>query len=332
MDLTPLEWVVTLAVLIAVLLFDVAIIARRPHEPSVAECAVALSAYLGLAVLFGVWLCIRHGAAFGMQFFAGWLTEYSLSVDNLFVFALIMTSFKVPRVYQQGALLVGIILALVLRGGFIAIGAVAIQRLSWSFYLFGAFLIYVAVRLARSSGHEGGDNAVVRLARTYLNTTDQWDGLRLYVKEESGGSPDHDPGKRAITPMFMVIVALATTDLVFALDSIPAIYGLTREPYLVFTATVFALMGLRQLYFILGKLLDRLAYLSRGLAVILAFIGLKMVLHALHDNEVAFINGGAGVDVPEISTAVSLGFVVLVLVVATAASLYQTRGSGQVAD
>ena len=225
-----------------------------------------------------------HGSQFGLEFFAGWLTEYSLSVDNLFIFIIIMASFNVPKVYQQQALLVGIVLALIFRGIFIALGAVAIKQFSWIFYLFGAFLVYTAIRLVRDTDHERRRREpVVRFARTHLNFTDKWDGLKLYVKED---------GKRLMTPMFLVIVALGTTDLLFALDSIPAIYGLTSEPYLVFTANLFALMGLRQLYFLLGDLLKRLVYLSQGLAFILFFIGVKLVLHALHENELPFINGG----------------------------------------
>jgi tellurite resistance protein TerC len=223
----------------------------------------------------------------------------------------------VPKVHQQQALLVGIVFALVLRGIFIALGAVAIQQFSWIFYLFGAFLVFTAVRLARDTDHsDDGDNAVVRFARTYLNTTETWHGLRLYVKRG---------GKRLMTPMFLVIVALATTDLLFALDSIPAIYGLTSEPYLVFTANVFALMGLRQLYFLLGDLLKRLVYLSQGLAFILFFIGVKLLLHALHENELPFINGGEGLDVPEIPTLLSLAVILLTLLVTMVASLFKTR-------
>jgi len=226
-------------------------------------------------------------------------------------------SFKVPKIHQQQALLVGIVLALVFRGIFIALGAVAIQRFSWIFYVFGAFLVYTAIRLARDTDHsDDADNAVVRFAKTYLNTTDTWHGLKLYVKRDR---------KRVMTPMFLVIVALATTDLLFAVDSIPAIYGLTSEPYLVFTANVFALMGLRQLYFLLGDLLNRLVYLSQGLAFILFFIGVKLLLHALHENELPFINGGAGVNVPEIPTLLSLAVIVLTLLVTTVASLVKTR-------
>ncbi len=317
MNVTQIEWLVTLGVTMAVLLFDVVVIARRPHEPTTRECATALSIYVGLAIAFGIWVWSFHGAQFGVEFFAGWLTEYSLSVDNLFIFLIIMASFKVPKKYQQEALLIGIILALIFRGIFIALGAVAINQFSWVFYIFGFFLVYTAVKLARDTDHaDDGDNAVVKFARRHLSTTDTWDGLKLWIKED---------GKRLMTPMFLVIVALGTTDLIFALDSIPAIYGLTQEPYLVFTANVFALMGLRQLYFLLGGLLKRLVYLSQGLALILLFIGVKLVLHALHENELPFINGGEHVPVPEIPTLLSLGVIIVVLVITTVASLYKTR-------
>ena len=317
MQVTQLEWIVTIAVTIAVLLFDVVVIGRRPHEPSKRELVTALSIYIGLAVAFGIWVYFFHGSQFGVEFFAGWLTEYSLSVDNLFIFLIIMASFNVPKKYQQQALLVGIILALIFRAIFIALGAVAINEFSWVFYIFGAFLLYTAITLAKDTDHDDdADNFVVRFARSHLQLTDKWDGLKLWVKEN---------GKRLMTPMFLVIVALGTTDLIFALDSIPAIYGLTQEPYLVFTANVFALMGLRQLYFLLGDLLKRLVYLSQGLAIILAFIGVKLILHALHENELPFINGGEHVPVPEIPTLLSLGVIIVVLVITTVASLYKTR-------
>ncbi|MGV0744229.1 TerC family protein [Mycolicibacterium sp. XJ870] len=320
MQVTQLEWIITLTVTIAVLLFDVIVIGRRPHEPSTRETATYLSIYITMAVLFGVWVWFFHGSQFGLEFFAGWLTEYSLSVDNLFIFLIIMASFKVPRIYQQQALLVGIILALIFRGIFIALGAVAINQFSWVFYIFGAFLVYTAIGLVKDTDHDDdGDNRVVRFARKHLRTTDKWDGLRLWIREDGAN------GARLMTPMFLVIVALGTTDLLFALDSIPAIYGLTQEPYLVFTANVFALMGLRQLYFLLGDLLKRLVYLSQGLAFILAFIGVKLILHALHENELPFINGGEPVHVPEIPTLASLGVIVVTLIVTTFASLYKTR-------
>ncbi|MGE2720244.1 TerC family protein [Mycolicibacterium celeriflavum] len=317
MNVSTLEWIITLSVTTAILLFDVIVIGRRPHEPSKRETGTALTFYVSLAIAFGVWTWLFHGSQYGVEFFAGWLTEYSLSVDNLFVFLIIMASFNVPRKYQQQALLVGIILALIFRGIFIALGAVAINQFSWVFYIFAAFLIYTAINLARDTDHDDdGDNVVVRFARNHLSMTDKWDGLKLWVK---------DNGKRLMTPMFLVIVALGTTDLIFALDSIPAIYGLTQEPYLVFTANVFALMGLRQLYFLLGDLLKRLVFLSQGLAFILGFIGVKLLLHALHENEVPFINGGEHVPVPEIPTLLSLGVIVVTLAITTAASLYKTR-------
>lgn len=319
MHLSLLEWIVTLTLTITVLLFDVTVIARRPHEPTMRECAVALSGYVLLAVAFGIWIWFGHAPRYGMQFFAGWLTEYSLSVDNLFVFVVVVASFNVPRRYQQEVLFLGIILALVFRGVFITLGGVAIQRVSWTFYLFGLFLVFTALRMAVGGMPEVGrdrDNLAVRLARSYFNTTDQWDGLKLYTKEG---------GKRVMTPMFLVVLALASTDLVFALDSIPAVYGLTREPYLVLTVNVFALMGLRQLYFLLGGMLRRLEYLSRGLSVILLFIGAKLMLQALRQNDLPFLNGGKPFDVPKISTSVSLAVIVVTLLISTAASLYKTR-------
>ncbi|GAA2570081.1 TerC family protein [Mycolicibacterium diernhoferi] len=324
MNVSALEWGITLAVTLGVLLVDIVVLGRRPHEPSTRETSIALTFYVGLAIAFGIWTWMFHGHQYGVEFFAGWLTEYSLSVDNLFIFLIIMASFKVPRIYQQQALLVGIILALIFRGIFIALGAVAINQFSWVFYIFGAFLIYTAWKLAKDTDHEDdGENSVVRFARNYLNTTDKWHGLKLTVKEGS---------KRVMTPMFLVIVALGTTDLLFALDSIPAIYGLTQEPYLVFTANVFALMGLRQLYFLLGDLLKRLVYLSQGLSFILGFIGIKLVLHALHENELPFINGGEPVHVPTIPTLASLGVIIVTLVITTAASLYKTRVVDKKAD
>jgi tellurite resistance protein TerC len=317
MNVSTLEWSITIGVTVAVLLFDVILIAMRPHEPTFRECAIALTIYVGLAVLFGVFVWQNHGSQYGLEFFAGWLTEYSLSVDNLFIFLIIMASFKVPRAQQQQALLVGIILALVFRAVFIALGAVAIAQFSWIFYLFGLFLVYTAVKLVQNTEHDDdAENSVVRLVRRHYRLATHWEGgLKLFVKEN---------GVRLLTPMALVIVALGTTDILFALDSIPAIYGLTREPYLVLTANIFALMGLRQLYFLLGDLLKRLIFLSQGLALLLAFIGVKLILHALHENEVPFINGGHHVDVPEISTGLSLGVIVLTLVTTAVVSLWWT--------
>jgi tellurite resistance protein TerC len=313
------EWVVTLGVTIAVLLFDVVVMSRRSGEPTMRNCAIALSAYVALAVCFGIWTWYIHGQRYALEFFAGWITEYSLSIDNLFVFVIIMTSFNVPKVDQRQALFVGIVIALILRGIFIALGAAAIQRFSWVFYLFGAFLVYTAIRLARGTEHDtSAENAAVRFARNHLNATDSWHGVKLCVKEGARWS---------MTPMFLVVVALGVADLIFALDSIPAIFGLTREAYLVFAANVFALMGMRQLYFMLANLLQRLVYLSKGLGVILLFIGIKLMLQALRENDLPFINGGKHVDVPEIPTLLTLAVIVVTLAITTAASLYATRAA-----
>jgi tellurite resistance protein TerC len=313
-------WYITVGITLAVLIFDVFIIGRRPHEPSTKESAFAIMFYIGLAALFGLGVWYFAGGQYAGEFYAGWLTEYSLSIDNLFIFLIIMSRFAVPRKYQQTALLVGIILALVFRGIFIGLGAAAINQFSWVFYLFGAFLVYTAVQLARhgeTNDEDYEENIVIRWAKRALPASDKYNGVKLTIVES---------GKRLITPMFIVIVALGTTDLLFALDSIPAIYGLTREPFLVFTANVFALMGLRQLYFLLGDMLRRLVYLSLGLSVILAFIGVKLVLHALHENELPFINGGEHIDwAPEIPIWISLGFILVTLSVTTVASLIKSR-------
>src|SRR4051812_36331192 len=276
--------------------------------------------YVGLALVFGLALLAFTNGTFATQFYAGWLTEYSLSVDNLFVFVIIMARFKVPRKLQQEALMVGIIIALVLRGLFILAGAAVIERFVWVFYLFGVFLIYTAINLVRHRDDEDDyeENAFIRRMRKVLPMTPDYQGSKIRVVEG---------GKKLWTPMIVVFLALGTTDLLFALDSIPAIFGLTREPFIVFTANVFALMGLRQLYFLLGGLLKRLVYLSTGLAVILAFIGVKLVMEALHTNELPFINGGEHVEwVPEIPIWLSLSVILGVLVVATVASLVKTRG------
>ncbi len=320
MEISTVEWAVTIGITCAVLLFDVVVIARDPHEPSFRECAILLSIYVGAAVLFGVWIWAAHGHDMGIQFYTGWLTEYSLSIDNLFVFIILMAALRVPREYQQEALMVGIILALVFRGIFIALGYQLIQNFSWVFYAFGAFLVYTAVTLVRSyRSHEDEhpeNSRVIRFARNHLNVGEEYHGLKLFYRVN---------GARLVSPMLIVIVALGTTDLLFALDSIPAIFGITQEPYLVFTANVFALMGLRQLYFLLGGLLKRLVYLSLGLAFILAFIGVKLVLHALHENELPFINGGEPVPVPEIPSLVSLAVIIVTLAVTAVASLLASR-------
>ena len=312
-----LEWIFTLAVTVAVLLFDMFVMARRSGEPTMRRSALGLSAYIGLAVCFGIWTWFFHGQQFAIQFFAGWLTEYSLSVDNLFIFVILMASFGVPRIYQREALFIGIIIALIFRGVFIALGAAAIQRFTWVFYIFGAFLVYTAARLARGATPQRRRRERHRPVRPQSPERHR-QLARSQARRQRGV-------ERSITPMALVVIALGATDLVFALDSIPAIYGLTSEAYLVLAANVFALMGLRQLYFIVEGLLQRLVYLSKGLAVILVFIGVKLILHALHDNDLPFINGGKHIDVPEIPTLVSLAVIAVTLVVAAGASIYATR-------
>ena len=320
MHVLPWVWVVTLTVSLGFLAVDVLVIGRRPHEPSIGESARALSFYVGLALVFGVAVLIVSGPRYGGEFFAGWLTEYSLSVDNLFVFLIILGRFAVPRELQQTALLIGIVLALVLRGVFIALGAAVISSFSWVFYLFGLFLVVTAARLAQNrdnSDDEYHENAVLRWVQARLPATPDYDGVKLTTRTD---------GRRLMTPMFLVLVALGTTDLLFALDSIPAIYGLTKEPYLVLMANVFALMGLRQLYFLIGGMLERLIYLSVGLAFLLAFIGVKLILHALHENTLPFVNGGDPVSwAPDIPIWLSLVVILGTLAVTTVASLIADR-------
>jgi len=326
-----LIWAITLVGLIAVLAADLLIIGRRPHEPSMREAAAWVSFYVGLAVAFGLVLLATYGPTYSGEFFAGWLTEYSLSVDNLFVFVIIMSAFAVPRIHQQRVLLVGIVLALALRGVFIFAGATLINQFVWVFYLFGAFLLVTAVRLAKSHGDtnaEFRENGLVRWSRRILPISDGYDGARLTTHRPP---EDARRGSRAprwmFTPMLIVMIAIGTTDLVFALDSIPAIFGLTKEAYIVFTANVFALMGLRQLYFLLGGLLDRLVYLSYGLAAVLGFIGVKLIFEALHGNDLPFINGGEPVEwAPHIPIWLSLTVIVVALGIATIASLIKSRG------
>ena len=320
-------WWTTVLVTTAVLLFDVFIIGRRPHTPTMKESGRYLAFYIGLAVLFGLWVWWQYGSQYGGEFFAGWLTEYSLSIDNLFIFIIIMGKLAVPRQYQQTALLVGIVIALIMRGAFIAVGAAAIANFSWVFYVFGAFLILTAINLAREGNDEEGgydEPRIVRYVTRHLPVSSEWNSVKLTISEN---------GKRMVTPMFIVVLSLGMTDLLFALDSIPAIYGLTNEPYLVFTANVFALMGLRQLYFLIGDLLKRLVYLSYGLSFLLFFIGVKLVLEAMHENELPFINGGEHIEwAPEIPIWLSLLMIVGTLAVTAVASLAKDRADRKRAD
>jgi len=318
-------WAATLVGLSGLLFVDLMIIGRRPHEPSMRESTRWVVFYVALAVLFGLGVWATSGGDYAGQFYSGWLTEYSLSVDNLFVFVIILSRFAVPRAYQQKVLLIGIVLALVMRGAFIAAGAALVTRFVWVFYIFGAFLIYTAFRLVRHGEDDESDfkeNAVIRWSRRVLPVSRHYDGPRLTTIREGG--------RRRFTPLLIVLIAIGTTDLIFALDSIPAIFGLTSEPYLVFTANVFALMGLRQLYFLLGGLLDRLTYLSVGLAIVLGFIGVKLFLDALHDNNLPFINGGEHVEwAPLIPIWASLTFIIGTLAVTTVWSLAKSRGQAQ---
>ena len=327
---SPTVWIITVVVTVGVLLVDLLIIGRRPHEPSMKEVSTHLAFFIGPAVVFGLALWFfaephELSPAPGPEFFAGWLTEYSLSVDNLFIFLIIMSKFSVPRQYQQTALMIGIVLALIMRAVFILVGAAAINQFSWVFYVFGAFLIFTAFKLAKEGGEdeeEYEENKLIKFVEKRFPATKEYDGTKLFTREN---------GKRLITPMFLVILTLGTTDLLFALDSIPAIYGLTKDPYLVFTANIFALMGLRQLYFLIGGLLQRLIFLSYGLAFLLGFIGVKLVMHALHENQLPFINGGEHIEAAwlEIPIWLSLAVIVGTLAVTTVASLAVSRNRDQ---
>ncbi|MEJ7901085.1 MAG: TerC family protein [Thermomicrobiales bacterium] len=313
-------WAATIVFIVALLVFDFYAHVKTPHAPSMKESGLWSIFYIGLALVFGVGVWIAWDHQHGVEYFAGFLTEKSLSVDNLFVFLIIMTSFRVPREFQQKVLLIGIVIALVMRGIFIALGSAIIENFSWAFYVFGAFLVYTAWKLLGSNHDEEEEyheNAFIRLVRRVVPTTQEYVGDRMTVKID---------GRRMITPMAIVMLAIGSTDLLFAFDSIPAIFGLTQEPYIVFTANAFALLGLRQLYFLLGGLLSRLVYLSFGLAFILAFIGVKLVIHAMHENELPFINGGEHITViPEIPTLVSLAVIIVTISLTAWLSLLKTR-------
>ena len=317
--LPPLFEIVTLVVLVLILVADLVLAYRRPHIPSTRESALWVGLYVGLALLFALLMLLLADAEHAGQFIAGWVTEYSLSIDNLFVFVIIMGRFSVPRKYQQEVLMVGIVIALILRGIFILLGAQLIENFSWIFYIFGAFLVYTAVRQAFESHDdmEETESGVIRFLRKRIPISQHFDGGKLRTLVD---------GKKVFTPILVVFIAIGTTDLIFALDSIPAIFGITTDPFLVFTANIFALMGLRQLYFLLGDLIDKLVYLHYGIAFILAFIGVKLVFHALHENELPFINGGQHIEwAPEISTWTSLAVILASMAIATVASLIKIR-------
>ncbi|WP_175412683.1 TerC family protein [Streptomyces sp. TRM64462] len=311
MDVSMTVWVVTVLGLLALIAVDF-FIGRKPHDVSVKEAGIWTVVWIVLAAAFGLGLLFAGENQASGEFFAGYITEKSLSVDNLFVFVLIMAKFAVPSHLQQRVLLVGVLIALVMRAGFIAAGAAIIANFSWVFYIFGAFLIYTAWKLVKEASTDEPDeeyeeNRLLKSIEKRFGVADRYHGTKLSLR---------DNGKRILTPLAVVMLAIGTTDLLFALDSIPAIFGLTQDPYIVFTANAFALMGLRQLYFLIGGLLQKLVHLSYGLSVILGFIGVKLILHALHES---------GVHVPEISIPVSLGVICGVLVITTITSLVAAR-------
>ncbi|MCF3123309.1 MULTISPECIES: TerC family protein [Streptomyces] len=311
MDVSMTMWVATVLGLCALIAVDF-FIGRKPHDVSIKEAGIWTIVWIILAVLFGIGLLVAGESQASGEFFAGFITEKSLSVDNLFVFILIMAKFSVPSHLQQRVLLFGVLIALVLRAIFIAAGAAVIANFSWVFYIFGAFLIYTAWKLiqeARADEEEEDweENRLLKSIEKKFGVSDRYEGTKLFVQRN---------GKKIMTPLMVVMLAIGTTDVLFAMDSIPAIFGLTQDPYIVFTANAFALMGLRQLYFLIGGLLKKLVHLSYGLSVILGFIGVKLVLHALHEN---------GVSVPEISIPFSLSVICGVLVITTITSLIASK-------
>lgn len=316
MHVPLLAWVITIVVVIGFISFDFYAHVRTPHNPTMKEAGVWTLFYVALALIFGgmVWLLWDHHR--GIEFLSGYITEKALSVDNLFVFALIIGAFKIPRKYQQKVLLFGIAMALLFRGLFIWAGAAVISAWSDVFYLFAIFLVYTAIKTVYDEAvdkpeTDPSDMKLIQWLRRLIPISDDYNRDKLTIKQG---------GKRALTPLAIALVSIGFIDVMFAFDSIPAIYGLTDEAYIVFTANALALMGLRQMYFLLDGLLDRLVYLAYGLGVILAFIGVKLLLHALHENKLPFISGGESVAVPEVSTWASLAVIVIVLVVTVLAS------------
>ncbi len=321
MEVPSIVWILTIAGIVGLLAFDFFFHVRKAHTPSLKEAAVWSAIYVGIAVLFGLGVLILGGTTMGAEYFAGYITEKALSVDNLFVFLIIMASFRVPRADQQKVLLFGIVFSLIARTAFIFLGAALINSFSWVFYIFGLILLITAGNLLRPNAHDDeSEGLVVRLAKKYLPASAHYDGDKLFTMEN---------GKRVLTPMLLVMVAIGGTDILFALDSIPAIFGLTQNVFIVFTATAFSLMGLRQLFFLIDGLLDRLIFLSYGLAAILGFIGVKLILHALHENTLPFVNDGQHVNVVEVSTGVSLSVILGVLVVTVVASIFSPKGKAK---
>jgi len=310
LDISAMTWAVTIGVIVALLGVDLALAALRPHRVGFREATAWSVFYIAVALLFGAWMWWAHGSEFGTEYLAGYIVEKSLSVDNLFVFVLIMTTFAVPEKHQHKVLTFGIVLALIMRAIFIVLGATLLSLFSFMFLIFGLLLVFTAVQLFRHRDEDPDieDNAVVKAARRLLPVSDDYVGGKLVAQID---------GRRVVTPLFIVLVAIGGIDLLFALDSIPAVFGVTQEAYIVFAANAFALLGLRALFFLVKGLLDRLVYLSTGLAIILAFIGVKLILHWGHVD--------ISSSVPEISTPVSLGVIAVVLTVVTVASLVKTR-------
>lgn len=326
----PWAWGILALVAIGLVALDFLGHARRPHPPTAAEAARWTLFYVGLAAIFGVGIWLTNGWLYAQEFYAGWAMEWSLSVDNLFVFILILKAFRVPRENQQKALLFGIVIALLLRLVFILLGAALVARFSWVFFIFGVWLLWTAFSQIKETATGGGDddeyeeNAFIRVVRRVLPITDGFIGDRMLYRHG---------GRTYLTPLFVVVLALGSADLMFAFDSIPAIFGITSQAFLVFACNVFALMGLRQLFFLVDALLGKLVYLGYGLGVILSFIGIKLILEALHANTLPFINGGRGVEwVPEISVSVSLGVIVVTLVITVIASLVRSAMDEEGAD
>ena len=309
MDVTLLTWAIVIGAILALIVVDLLTVSRKPHEVMFKEAATWSIFYIGVAVAFGVWVWQTAGSQFGTEYFAAYLVEKSLSVDNLFVFIIILAQFAVPSIYHQRVLMFGVILALVLRAIFIAVGAAALAAFSFTFVIFGAILIWTGVGLFKHWDEDPSpeDNKLVKIIRKRIAMTDEYDGSKIFTRHN---------GKRIATPMFLVMIAIASTDLLFALDSIPATFGVTQEPFLVFAANAFALLGLRALYFLLKGLLDKLIYLSLGLSIILMFIGVKLIMTYVHE---------IWYEVPKIPTLVSLAVIALILIVSTVASLMKVK-------
>ena len=309
MDVSNLAWAVTIGAIAALILVDLFTVSSKPHDVMFKEATLWSIFYIGIAVAFGMWVWSSYGSEFGTEYFAAYLVEKSLSVDNLFVFVIILTQFAVPSIYHQRVLLIGVMLALVLRAIFIAVGAAALAAFSFTFVIFGAILIWTGVGLFRhwDEDPDPSENFIVKRIRKRMATVDEYHGTKLFIRQN---------GKRFATPMFLVMISIGATDLLFALDSIPATFGVTSEAFLVFAANAFALLGLRALYFLLKGLLDKLIYLSLGLSIILIFIGIKLVLTFVHE---------IFTEVPKIPTLWSLAVIALILVVSTVASLINSK-------